>query len=71
MRSPALAWQHHRNVSAYEAFYVAAARARGLPLRTARSRTSGEYLCRFAIIPILSRNGASGKFGAIHRPFLS
>ena len=30
----ALAWQQHRNVSAYEAFYVAAARARGLPLLT-------------------------------------
>ena len=34
----ALAWQHHRNVSAYEAFYVAAARARGLPLLTADGR---------------------------------
>ena len=34
----ALAWQQHRNVSAYEAFYVAAARARGLPLLTADGR---------------------------------
>ena len=34
----ALAWQHHRNVSAYDAFYVAAARAHGLPLLTADGR---------------------------------
>ena len=34
----ALAWQHHRNVSAYDAFYVAAARAHGFPLLTADGR---------------------------------
>ena len=33
-----LAWQHRRNVSAYDAFYVAAARAYGLPLLTADGR---------------------------------
>ena len=35
-----LAWQYHRNVSAYDAFYVAAARAQGLPLITADGRLS-------------------------------
>jgi predicted nucleic acid-binding protein len=33
-----LAWQYHRNVSAYDAFYIAAARAHGLPVLTADSR---------------------------------
>ena len=34
-----LAWQYHRNVvSAYDAFYVAAASAQGLPLMTADGR---------------------------------
>jgi predicted nucleic acid-binding protein len=33
-----LAWQHRRNVSAYDAFYVAAARACGVPLLTADGR---------------------------------
>ena len=33
-----LAWQYHRNISAYDAFYVAAARAHGLPLLTADGR---------------------------------
>ena len=35
-----LAWQYHRNVSAYDAFYVAAARAHDLPLLTADGRLS-------------------------------
>ena len=35
-----LAWQHRRNVSAYDAFYVAAARERGVPLITADGRLS-------------------------------
>ena len=35
-----LAWQYHRNVSAYDAFYVAAARAQGIPLMTADGRLS-------------------------------
>ena len=35
-----LAWRYHRNVSAYDAFYVAAARAHGLPLITADGRLS-------------------------------
>ena len=35
-----LAWQYYRNVSAYDAFYVAAARARDLPLITADGRLS-------------------------------
>ena len=35
-----LAWRYHRNVSAYDAFYVAAARAHGLPLLTADGRLS-------------------------------
>ena len=35
-----LAWQYYRNVSAYDAFYVAAARAHGLPLMTADGRLS-------------------------------
>ena len=35
-----LAWQYRRNVSAYDAFYVAAARARGFPLMTADGRLS-------------------------------
>ncbi len=34
------AWRYHRNVSAYDAFYVAAARAHGLPLMTADGRLS-------------------------------
>ena len=33
-----LAWQHRRNVSAYDAFYVAAARAYALPLLTTDGR---------------------------------
>lgn len=33
-----LAWQHHRNVSAYDAVYVAVAHAYDLPLLTADSR---------------------------------
>ncbi|MCY4109388.1 MAG: type II toxin-antitoxin system VapC family toxin [Chloroflexi bacterium] len=33
-----LAWRYHRNVSAYDAFYVAAARAHDLPLLTADGR---------------------------------
>ena len=33
-----LAWQHYQNVSAYDAFYVAAARAYDLPLLTADGR---------------------------------
>ncbi len=33
-----LAWQHFRNVTAYDAFYVAAARAHGVPLLTADGR---------------------------------
>ena len=33
-----LAWQHHSNVSAYDAFYVAAARAMAVPLLTADGR---------------------------------
>ena len=33
-----LAWQHHSNVSAYDAFYVAAARAMAIPLLTADGR---------------------------------
>ncbi len=34
------AWQHHRNVTAYDAFYVAAARALSAPLLTADGRLS-------------------------------
>ena len=30
-----LAWRYHRNVSAYDAFYIATARLQGLPLMTA------------------------------------
>lgn len=33
-----VAWQHRHNVSAYDAFYVAAARAYGIPLLTADGR---------------------------------
>lgn len=33
-----LAWQYYQNVSAYDAFYVAVARAYGLPLLTADGR---------------------------------
>ncbi len=33
-----LAWQRHRNISAYDAFYVAAASAHALPLLTADGR---------------------------------
>ena len=33
-----LAWQYHRNISAYDAFYVAVASARGIPLLTADRR---------------------------------
>ena len=32
------AWQHHRNVTAYDAFYVAAASTLGAPLLTADGR---------------------------------
>ena len=35
-----LAWRYHRRVSAYDAFYVAAALAQGLPLVTADGRLS-------------------------------
>ena len=35
-----LAWEHYQNISAYDAFYVAAARARDLPLITADGRLS-------------------------------
>ncbi len=35
-----LAWQHYQNVSAYDAFYIAAARTHGLPLLTADGRLS-------------------------------
>ena len=31
----ALAWEHYHNVTAYDAMYVAVARARGIPLLTA------------------------------------
>ena len=33
-----LAWEHYRNISAYDAFYVAAARALGVPVLTADGR---------------------------------
>lgn len=33
-----LAWRHYSNVSAYDAFYVAAARTMGIPLLTADGR---------------------------------
>ena len=33
-----LAWHYYQNVSVYDAFYVAAARAQGLPLLTAGGR---------------------------------
>ena len=36
-------------------------------IRTARSRTSGEYLFGLPMIPVLSRNGISGKPGAVQR----
>ena len=36
----ALAWRYHRNVSAYDAFYVAVAREHGIPLMTADGRLS-------------------------------
>ncbi|MCY3861234.1 MAG: type II toxin-antitoxin system VapC family toxin [bacterium] len=32
------AWEHYSNVSAYDAFYIAAARAMGVPLLTADGR---------------------------------
>jgi len=32
------AWQYYRNTSAYDAFYIATARTRGLPLLTADGR---------------------------------
>ena len=35
-----LAWEHYQNISAYDAFYVAVARARDLPLLTADGRLS-------------------------------
>ena len=35
-----LAWRYYHNVSAYDAFYVAAASVRGLPLMTADGRLS-------------------------------
>ena len=33
-----LAWRYHRNVSAYDAFYLATARAHDVPLLTADGR---------------------------------
>ena len=36
----ALAWRYYRNVSAYDAFYVAVACAHGVPLMTADRRLS-------------------------------
>ena len=33
-----LAWQHYQNVGAYDAFYVAVARVRGVPLLTVDGR---------------------------------
>src|SRR5262249_48822271 len=36
-------------------------------IRTARSRTSGEYFCTLFMTPILSSVGVSGKPGAVHR----
>ena len=36
----ALAWEHYRNVSAYDALYVATARLYGIPLLTADGRLS-------------------------------
>ena len=36
----ALAWMYHQNVSAYDAFYVAAASVHGIPLLTADGRLS-------------------------------
>ena len=35
-----MAWQYYRNVSAYDALYLSAARVHGLPLLTADSRLS-------------------------------
>ena len=35
-----IAWRYFRNVSAYDAFYIAAARSRGLTLLTADGRLS-------------------------------
>ena len=35
-----LAWEHYQNISAYDALYVAAARARNLPLLTLDGRLS-------------------------------
>ena len=35
-----LAWQYHRNISAYDAFYFAVAHAKGLPHITADGRLS-------------------------------
>ena len=35
-----VAWQYHRNVSAYDAFYIAAARVHGLSVLTADGRLS-------------------------------
>ena len=35
-----LAWEHYQNISAYDALYVAAARARNLPLLTVDGRLS-------------------------------
>lgn len=35
-----IAWQYHRNVSAYDALYLSAARVHSLPLLTADSRLS-------------------------------
>ena len=42
-----LAWQYYRNVSAYDAFYVAAARAHGLPDDSRRASLAGAgFGCR-------------------------
>ena len=43
----ALAWQHHRNVSAYEAFYVAACPRPRSPSPD-RRRTTGKGVRRWA-----------------------
>ena len=46
-----LAWRYYRNVSAYDAFYVAAARAQGLPLVT-----TDERLARASGLDVIVQN---------------